>query len=239
MAKQLKRFLSFCLVCIMSLNVLIIRPMAAQYADDYSVKTVEISNSIYDLYVTNNRTGQVDALRVTKNGDGTCSSQGWFDIGNSNTYQITESDFRVIADKNQILYQDKNGTNKVLGAFSSGKCNEMLSSPSVLRDTYPTGWNADEPTYSSLATDVGNVMTVAAVLLSVGGLDAGTGTVIAIANYIVSNKIPTVYYKKTRYSRALSPCEQEYYYEVKWYKDAARTNLIGTSKGGTEVVNLC
>ena len=136
MAKQLKRFLSFCLVCIMSLNVLIIRPMAAQYADDYSVKTVEISNSIYDLYVTNNRTGQVDALRVTKNGDGTCSSQGWFDIGNSNTYQITESDFRVIADKNQILYQDKNGTNKVLGAFSSGKCNEMLSSPSVLRVTY-------------------------------------------------------------------------------------------------------
>lgn len=82
-------------------------------------------------------------------------------------------------------------------------------------------------------------MTVAAVLLSVGGLGAGTGAVIAVANYIVSNKIPTVYYKKTRYSRALSPCEQEYYYEVKWYKDAARTNLIGTSKGGTEVVNLC
>lgn len=56
---------------------------------------------------------------------------------------------------------------------------------------------------------------------------------------IISNKIPIVYYTKTRYSRVLSPCEQEYYYEVQWYKDAGRTELIGTSKGGTEVVNLC
>lgn len=238
MINRLKRLLSVLLVCVMSLNLVALHPMAAQY-NHYSFKTVEISDKTYNLYVTDNRTGQMDVLRVSKNNDGTCSSQGWIDIGNLNEYQTRNPDFQVIVDENQILYKDSSETDKILGMINQDNNNRMLRISPTPKITYPTDWYADEPFYSSVGTDLGNVLSVAAILLGVGGLGLAPGTVMSIASIIISNKIPIVYYTKTRYSRVLSPCEQEYYYEVQWYKDAGRTELIGTSKGGTEVVNLC
>lgn len=234
----MKRLLSALLVCVMSLNLVALHPMAAQY-NNYSFKTVELNDKTYNLYVTDNRTGQIDLLRVSKNNDGICSSQGWIDIGNLDEYQTRNPDFQVIVNENQILYKDSNGTDKIVGIVNQGINNKMLRIPSTPKITYPTDWYADETFYSSVGTDLGNVLSVAVILLTVGGLGVAPGLVMSIATIIVSNKIPIVYYAKTRYSRVLSPCEQEYYYEVQWYKDAARTELIGTSKGTTEVVNLC
>jgi len=239
MRNQFKRFFSLVLVCVMTLNLAVVNSMAAPSYDNYSSQEVKISGTVYELYVTNNRTGQIDVLRVTKNNDGTCSSQGWLDIENVNTYKSKSPDFQVGVDNGQIFYKESNGVSKALGVINNKSDGKMSEVPSTARITYPTGWYADETKYGSIGTDLANVVAVAAALLTVGGLGAGTSTVITVANYIIANKVPIVYYGKTRYSRALSACEQEYYYEVKWYKNSNYTGLVGTSKGGTEVVNLC
>lgn len=240
MNKYFKRLVSLSMAFVLIIGGVSInaRAESKQATNNYITSEVEISDTTIDMYVTSKNTKQVDILRSVRENNGNYSYYGWLDVGDEKEHINRKSDFNITVMNGSVVYTSKGEAPRVVATIDTKEVENYGNNSKETKSMYPLPWRADTPKYSSVATDVGNAISVAAILAAVAGF-GGASTFMSIAALIIANNIPTTYYVRTEYYRVYDPCTQQYYYTTVWYSNPNYTGYIDSSTSDIYERYLC
>lgn len=198
------------------------------------IEIVESENESI-AYIHNREIQTIDAIRFIQQVDGTKVAYGWYNVSKESLLDNDRADFTMETINNNVVLTRNSEQSVVIATLIAQNDEDALSSFNLHRDA---DWYKQVLYTGNVKTELLTATEVLALLGEITGSIKlqGLGT---IANFIVDNAVPSIYFKQCLYSNILDACRQEYYYSYEWYSDGAYNNLIGVSNTGKTTVNLC